>query len=119
MGKVKVKKEKVIREFREEIKLKGLEKEMQIYDEPFFKILNHVYKYHPRNITCNLSRLNSLTFVVIIDHIYIYIEWSSKTVINTLLSITIMDEDFDDGGIYTVPLDEALENIDRVCKKKV
>lgn len=118
MSKVKVKKEKVIREFREELKIKGIENR-DIYEEPFFKILNHVYKYHPRNITCNLSRLNSLTFVVIIDHIYIYIEWSSKHVINTLLSITIMDENFDDSGIYTVTLDEALENIDRVCKKRV
>lgn len=120
MNKPKVKKEKVIREFREELKLKGIEKNQPLYDEAFFTILNHVYKYHPRNITCHLSRLNSLTFLVMVDHTYIYIEWSPTKERKTLLSITIMDGYFDQGGgIYTVTLEEALEKIDKVCKVKI
>jgi hypothetical protein len=118
MDKSKVKKEKVIREFREELALKGIEKK-KIYDEPFFKILNHVYHYHPREIKCHISRLNSLTFLVILDHTYIYIEWSSKQIPNTLLSITIMDGKFDDGGIFNLKLDDALRTINKICKKKV
>jgi hypothetical protein len=118
MNKTKVKKEKVIREFREELKLKGIENR-EVYDEPFFKILNHVYQYQPKEIKCHVSRLDSLTFLVIVEHTYIFIEWSPIRNFETLLSITIMNQEFDQGGIYTTTLDEALKEIDKVCKKKI
>jgi hypothetical protein len=117
MDKLTVKKEKVIREFRDELKVRGIVNR-EIYELPFFQILNHVYKYHPRNITCHLNRLNNLTFLVMIDHTYIFIEWSPQKERKTLLSITIMDGEIEQSGIYTVSLEEALKNIDRVCKVK-
>ena len=119
MDKIKVKKEKVIKEFRDELIAKNVDPlQREIYDEPFFKILNHIYQYHPKEIKCHISRLNSLTFLMILDHTYIYIDWAINRKFSTLLSITIMDGEFDDSGIYTLSLDDALKNIDKVCKKE-
>lgn len=111
MVKTKVKKEKVIKEFREELKLKQVE-DREVFDEPFFKILNQVYKHEPENIKPNITRFGTLSFIVKKNHTYIYLEWSPKRIPSTLLSITIMSDEFDDGGIYTLTLDEALKKID-------
>jgi hypothetical protein len=113
---IKVKKEKVIREFREELKTKGLEKR-EVYEELFFEILNRVYTLKPKEMRCHLSRLNSLSFLVILDHTYIFIEWSVGKNPDTLLSITMFD-DFENGGIYFTSLDNALNIIEDTCKTK-
>jgi len=113
MDKVQVKKEKVIREFREELALKGYDK-MKVYDEPFFKILNRVYKHKPENIVCHINRLNTLVFVIRFEHKYIYLEWFENKSFEVLLSITLLDDDFNKGGIYTTSIDEALDKIDDV-----
>src|SRR5258706_6069192 len=103
-----VKKEKVVREFREELKLKGLELR-DLYDESFFKILNHVYPYHPKNMTCHLKP-EWLTFLLTFEHKYVSIAWSEQCII---LSITI-PTDFEKGGFYTLTsLEEVFEITDR------
>ncbi len=114
----KVKKEKVIREFREELKLKEILKR-EIYDESFFKILNHVYKHNPNEIKANINRLNNLTFLIIHEHKYIYIEMLNNNPRTTLLSITIMGDDYEDGGIFNLTLDMALEKIDELWTKTI
>lgn len=115
MSKITVKKEKVIKEFRDQLNLKGIEGRER-FDTPFFKILNELYVFHPREMKCDITRFNSLTFIIIVDHTYIYLEWSEKT---TLLSITIMDDNFDDGGIFNLSLDEALEKLKNLWKNKI
>lgn len=115
MTKTTVKKEKVIKEFRDELNIKGIE-DRERYDIPFFKILNELYVFHPREIKCNITRFNSLTFIIIVDHTYIYIEWSERT---TLLCITHMDDRFNDGGIFNLTLDDAIEKIKNQWNKKV
>jgi len=113
MDKVRVKKEKVIREFRDELELKGYDKK-KVYEDPFFKILNRVYKHKPENISCHINRLNTLVFVIRFEHKYIYLEWFKDEAFEVLLSITLLDGDFDRGGIYTTTVDEALDKIDDV-----
>lgn len=117
MLKTKVKKEKVIKEFREELINKNVTNR-EIFDKPFFEILNHVYKYNPKETKCHLTRLGSMTFLVIVDHTYMYLEWSPKKDVPTLLSITVMDGEFDDGGIYHLSLSEVLEKMDEQWKTK-
>lgn len=108
-----VKKEKVIREFRDELKVKGIQN-IELYDEPFFKILNHIYRYHPKNITCHL-KADWLTFLMTFEHEFIYIAWSKKFVI---LSITI-PSDYQKGGMFTLSLNDTLEKLDTICSKRI
>lgn len=115
MNDILVKKEKVIKEFREELNLKGIINREK-YDKPFFLVLNELYPLRPRNMTCHINRFDRLTFVIVVEHTYIYIEWTEKI---TLLSITIMDGDFDDGGIYHTTLEDAIEKIKDRWKKKI
>jgi hypothetical protein len=107
-----VKKEKVIREFRDELKLKGNENR-ELYDEPFFKILNHIYQYRPINITCHIKS-GWLTFLMRFEHKFIYIAWSKEMVI---LNVTIPN-DFEKSGMYTLSLDDTFKKLNTVCKKK-
>ena len=111
MNDITVKKEKVIKEFRNELKEKVIV-DRKKYDIPFFKILNELYVFHPREMKCHISRFNSLTFSIIIHRTYIYIEWSEKF---TLLSIT--DDEFENDGIYNTTLDEALEIVKKIWRK--
>lgn len=112
-----VKREKTLQEFREELKIKGVDR--NLYEASFLKIWNHVYKYRPTDIKANINRLKNLTFLVIRDHKYVYMELLDNNPKTVLMSITIMDGEFDEGGIFNLTLDDALEKFNELWKKKI
>jgi hypothetical protein len=118
MDRTIVKKEKVIAEFREELNLKGIHNK-KIYDDSFFKILNLIYKYHPRDIRCHIKNNDCLSFLVYNNHDYLYIGWLPNTKFDTIISFNKMDGSFDDSDINVLKLNNALEIIDEICKKMV
>ena len=115
MDDLKVKKEKVIKEFREELKLKNVENDIRNdFDLVFFKILNHIYKHSFREIKVNITRFKSLSFILIRKKTYIYIEYNPNQKNNILLSITNFNNNEDIGGIYSLNIDTLLKKIDEL-----
>lgn len=68
-----VRKDKVIREFKEEIKYRKLQYE--IFDEAFFEILNKFFKIKLNELRVTISSIDTLVFLGVQDQKYIYLEW--------------------------------------------
>ena len=112
----RVQKRKIFEDFENELKIKGYENQEK-YGNTFRQILNSVYKHCPQDIRPNITRLNTLSVLMIKDNMYIYLEVDEKRKYDTLLSVTV-PEDVEKGGTYNLPLDKALLQIDKVCRSK-
>jgi hypothetical protein len=113
----RVQKRKIFEDFENELKVKGLENREK-YENDFRTILNSVYKHSLEDIRPSITRFNTLSVLLIKEHKFIYLEVDEKRKHDTLLSINIMD-DIDKGGLYNLPLKEALKKIDIACRSKV
>lgn len=113
----RVQKRKIFEDFENELKVKGLENRAK-YENEFRTILNDVYKHCLEDIRPSITRYNTLSVLLIKEHKYIYIEVDERRKHDTLLSINIIN-DIDKGGVYNLPLKEALKKIDEACRLKV
>jgi hypothetical protein len=113
----RVQKRKIFEDFENELKVKGVENRTK-YETEFRTILDSVYKHCLEDIRPSITRHKTLSVLLIKDHKYIYIEVDDKRKHDTLLSINIIN-DIDKGGIFILPLKEALKKIDVACRLKV
>lgn len=112
----RVQKRKIYEDFENELRVKGKKYEEK-YSNIFRQILNSVYKHSPHDIRPNITRFDTLSVLVVKNHMYIYIEVDENRKYDTLLSVT-MPEDVEKGGTYNLPLHKALLEIDKVCRSK-
>lgn len=107
-----VKKEKPIRDFKEEISFKG-NHYVEKYDKPFFQILNAVYLTKPLNII-PLVKENCLVMHIQYLHKRVLIEWYNDK--KTFLVISDLNDGYSK-VVEILPLPDALKLFTELCMK--
>lgn len=107
-----VKKEKPIRDFKEEVSFKGTHY-VEKYDKPFFKILNAVYLTKPLNIV-PLIKEKCLVMHVQYPHKWVLIEWYDDN--KTFLVISNLNDGYSK-VVEILPLTDALKLFTQLCTK--
>lgn len=113
----RIQKQKVIQDFENELEIKTVENKEKFKDL-FEEILENVYKHSFQDIKASITRLGTLSILMIKDHKYIYLELVENQNYQAMLSVTMINS-MENTGVYFLSLDEALKKISVVCRQKV